>query len=60
MSGEGARSGVKRPRPRARIACEPTPATQTIPYWGLGWFEVSSLKAPPSPLTVDHLRHPLR
>ena len=26
MSSEGARSGVKRPGPRARVAWEPTPA----------------------------------
>ena len=28
MSGEGARSGVKHPGPRARVAGQPTPATQ--------------------------------
>ena len=36
MSGEGARSGVMHPGPRARVASKPIPATQTILYWGLG------------------------
>ena len=32
VSGEVARSGVKHPGPRARVAYKPTPATQTILY----------------------------
>ena len=39
MAGEGARSGVKHPGPRARFARQPTPATQTILYSGLGFME---------------------
>ena len=35
MPGEVARSGVKHPGPRARVAPKPTPATRTILYWGL-------------------------
>ena len=41
MSGEGARSGVKHPGPRARVARQPTPATQTILYQGLGFMDFS-------------------
>ena len=42
MSGEVARSGVKHPGPRARVACKPTPATQTRLYQGLGFLSVFS------------------
>ena len=44
MSGEGARararSGVKHPGPRARVARQTTPATQTMLSWGLGFIEL--------------------
>ena len=43
MSGEGARSGVKHPGPRARVARQPTPATLTILYEGLGFMEFTFL-----------------
>ena len=48
MSSEGARSGVKRPGPRARVACEPTPATQTILYYGLGFLSFDGVVVAPN------------
>ena len=48
MPGEVARSGVKHPGPRARVARKPTPATRTILYYGLGFFSSPLLHHPHS------------